>query len=219
TVAEDVAPAELQCRKKRKTKVVDAGEPFHPAKKLRGDYGAPGISSVGEAEVDFVVRTSVPIMTNVATATPIVDPAAIAKEKLVSASVFGGDSSSTGGSHPISGGFSDCTGGDFLSRRDEIENLKVQLIVNKAEAAEAVRLRDETQTLKERNIILEKEKSELEVKVTDLAASVKCLHSSEYLSALEAAIGKAIEKGMQYGLAAGITHGAEGRTLADVAAY
>nr|GEW25199.1 nonaspanin [Tanacetum cinerariifolium] len=34
-----------------------------------------------------------------------------------------------------------------------------------------------------------------------------------------AAISNAIEKGMQEGLSAGITHGAEGRKLADVAAY
>nr|GEZ62307.1 hypothetical protein [Tanacetum cinerariifolium] len=47
TVAEDVAPAELQRRKKRKTKVVDAGEPLHPAKKLRGDYGALGVPAIG----------------------------------------------------------------------------------------------------------------------------------------------------------------------------
>nr|GEX90182.1 hypothetical protein [Tanacetum cinerariifolium] len=171
-----------------------------------------------------------------------------------------------------------------------------------AEAAEAVRLRDEAQALKERNTYLEKEKSELEIIVTDLATSIKvreqevtdldavvtsvklqndsladqefqdaqlkvvndkleklyvdfvdmalhleekfyphllttissrrwllthgmglsitrCLHSSEYLFALGAAIGKAIKKEMQDGLAAGITHGIEGRTLADVAAY
>nr|GEY85674.1 hypothetical protein [Tanacetum cinerariifolium] len=156
----------------------------------------------------------------------------IAKEKLISASVFGGDSSSAGESHPISGSFSNHTGGDFLvggirtvvdpdsnlqrvsisvgvevrmrveynikekrrlksvveekdvllkSRCDEIKNLKAQLIVKEAEAAEVVRLRDETQTLKERNIILEKEKSKLEVKVTDLAASVK-VHELEVAS-------------------------------------
>nr|GEX53232.1 uncharacterized mitochondrial protein AtMg00810-like [Tanacetum cinerariifolium] len=160
------------------------------------------------------------------------------------------------------------------------------------EAAEAVRLRDEAQALKERNTYLEKEKSELEIIVTDLVTLVKvreqevtdldavvtsvklqndsladkrleefqdaqlkvvndkleklyvdfvdmalhleekfyphllttisshrwllthgmelsitrCLHSSEYLSALGAAIGKAIKKEMQDGLAAGITH-------------
>nr|GFA67658.1 hypothetical protein [Tanacetum cinerariifolium] len=50
-------------------------------------------------------------------------------------------------------------------------------------------------------------------------AVVKCLNSAEYLSALGAAIRKAVEKGLQEGLSAGITHGAEGRQLADVAAY
>ncbi|GJX85050.1 hypothetical protein Tco_0335824 [Tanacetum coccineum] len=50
-------------------------------------------------------------------------------------------------------------------------------------------------------------------------AIIKCLNSPEYLSALEAAIGKAIEKGMQDRLAAGITHGKEGRKLTDVAAH
>ncbi|GJV82815.1 hypothetical protein Tco_1522713 [Tanacetum coccineum] len=48
---------------------------------------------------------------------------------------------------------------------------------------------------------------------------VKCLNSSEYLTALGAAISRTIEKGMQSGLAAGIDHGREGRSLADVAAY
>ncbi|GJT21686.1 hypothetical protein Tco_0891623 [Tanacetum coccineum] len=50
-------------------------------------------------------------------------------------------------------------------------------------------------------------------------ATVKCLHSPEYLSALGEAISKAIEKGMQDGLAVGITYGLEGRVLTDVAAY
>ncbi|GKB43922.1 hypothetical protein Tco_0888864 [Tanacetum coccineum] len=50
-------------------------------------------------------------------------------------------------------------------------------------------------------------------------AIVKCLNSQEYLSALGAAISRAIEKGMQDGLSVGIVHGKEGRSLADVAAY
>nr|GEW45908.1 hypothetical protein [Tanacetum cinerariifolium] len=50
-------------------------------------------------------------------------------------------------------------------------------------------------------------------------AVAKCLNSTEYLSALGAAISRAVENGMQEGLSAGITHGAEGRQLADVAAY
>ncbi|GKC16683.1 hypothetical protein Tco_1013465 [Tanacetum coccineum] len=50
-------------------------------------------------------------------------------------------------------------------------------------------------------------------------AVTKCLNSLEYLSALGAAISKAIEKGMQDGLAARITLAKKGRVLADVAAY
>ncbi|GKD76719.1 hypothetical protein Tco_1339340 [Tanacetum coccineum] len=228
------------------------------------------------------------------------------------------------------------------ARDAEIEGLKAQLLVKEAEAAEAIRLRaeaskfeaiekslqDELRVLKDHNTTLEKEKSELDVKVADLVASVhvreqeagdldamvtsvksqndnlvdqvhkletsstvlqekvtvyedcmsqlekfqdeqmdvvyekfnklhadfiemalyleerlyphllttiagrrwlltygmelvvaKCLNSSEYLSALGAAISKAIEKGMQDGLAARITHGQEGRVLTDVAAF
>nr|GEX79220.1 hypothetical protein [Tanacetum cinerariifolium]GEY79955.1 hypothetical protein [Tanacetum cinerariifolium] len=48
---------------------------------------------------------------------------------------------------------------------------------------------------------------------------MKYLRSSEYLAALGGAIGRAIDKGMQDGLAAGIDHGMAGRGLVDVAAY
>nr|GEU98806.1 hypothetical protein [Tanacetum cinerariifolium] len=50
-------------------------------------------------------------------------------------------------------------------------------------------------------------------------AVAKCLNSFEYLSALGTAVSKAIEKGMQDGLTARITHGKEGRGLTDVAAH
>ncbi|GJY81885.1 hypothetical protein Tco_0494636 [Tanacetum coccineum] len=50
-------------------------------------------------------------------------------------------------------------------------------------------------------------------------AIAKCLNSTEYLSALGAAISKVIEKGIHEGLSTGITHGTEGRQLTDVAAY
>nr|GEU82208.1 nonaspanin [Tanacetum cinerariifolium] len=50
-------------------------------------------------------------------------------------------------------------------------------------------------------------------------AIVKCLNSQEYLSALGAAISRAIEKGMQDRLSADIDHGKAGRSLADVVAY
>nr|GEX37336.1 hypothetical protein [Tanacetum cinerariifolium] len=70
--------------------------------------------NIAEAEVDSIVRTSMPIITGATTTTPTADPAAIAKEKFVGSSVFSTDSPSAGGSHPISGGFSDCSGSDFL---------------------------------------------------------------------------------------------------------
>ncbi|GJY51282.1 hypothetical protein Tco_0442129 [Tanacetum coccineum] len=50
-------------------------------------------------------------------------------------------------------------------------------------------------------------------------AIVKCLHSPEYLSALGAAISRAIKKGMQYGLAAEITYGQKGRVLTNIVAF
>ncbi|GJT92867.1 kinase-like domain, phloem protein 2-like protein, partial [Tanacetum coccineum] len=48
---------------------------------------------------------------------------------------------------------------------------------------------------------------------------VKCLNSNEYMEALGHAFGRAIEKGMQEGLAAGIEHGQAGRCLTDLEAY
>ncbi|GJX35720.1 hypothetical protein Tco_0247277 [Tanacetum coccineum] len=70
-------------------------------------------------------------------------------------------------------------------REEEIENLKAQLLLKEAEAAEAIRLRaeasnfkvvekslqDEMNALKERNAILEKDQNALDVKVTDIEAS------------------------------------------------
>ncbi|GKG21879.1 hypothetical protein Tco_0384474, partial [Tanacetum coccineum] len=73
------------------------------------------------------------------------------------------------------------------ARDEEVASLKAQLLVKEAKAAEAIRIRAETsrfevvekslqnevQTLADRNTIIEKEKSEFDVKVSDLAASVK----------------------------------------------
>ncbi|GJW04836.1 hypothetical protein Tco_1563692 [Tanacetum coccineum] len=47
----------------------------------------------------------------------------------------------------------------------------------------------------------------------------KCLNSTEYIEALRNAFGRAIEKGMQEGLAAGIEHGQADRCLTDLEAY
>ncbi|GJT19045.1 hypothetical protein Tco_0877751, partial [Tanacetum coccineum] len=161
------------------------------------------------------------------------------------------------------------------AKGEEVDSLKAQLLVKEMEAAEAIRLRveaskfeavekslcDKVESLKERNITLEKEKSLLDVRVSDLAATVKVkeqeaadsdamvttvklqndkladqeqfkefqdvqmrmvgdkLAKLEYLSTLGAAISRAIKKGMQDGLAAGIEHGAHGRSLEDLVAY
>ncbi|GJU02718.1 hypothetical protein Tco_1113056 [Tanacetum coccineum] len=47
----------------------------------------------------------------------------------------------------------------------------------------------------------------------------KCLNSIEYMEALGNGFSRAIEKGMQEGLAAGIKHGQAGRCLTDLEAY
>ncbi|GJZ52441.1 hypothetical protein Tco_0606956 [Tanacetum coccineum] len=289
-VAEDVAPLQPRPQKKRKTTVVDVGEPTHPAKKLKDDQGTPGGVSVGgkslsavqrlvaravrnakvrggvvptlpfvtssvfttpeyggddhtdsmagttlrtvgppqrfvissdsfhhsganvtEAEVDSVVRSSVPMMTVATTVTSIVDPA--------------------GGADHTMGGFSELIGCDFIVSDDgyvchkivdefaptkffasihgmEHEKLFTKFNVRAARQMslsakvkmraeynikekrrlnsvvdeqiellklEAVKksLQDEVQALKEFNATLEKEKNDLDMKVANLAASVK----------------------------------------------
>ncbi|GKB57225.1 hypothetical protein Tco_0913411 [Tanacetum coccineum] len=215
-------------------------------------------NNVVEAEVDSLIRSSVPVITIVTTVTPTVYSAVVAKEKPVEPLLFVVVSSSAGGTNPTPGGFSDRTGSDFLVggihtvidpdanlqktyvpqwsvtngsclddgrvsarqmslsaevrmraeynikekrrlksvvdeqaellkvREREIESLKAQLLLKEAKAAEAIRLRaeaskfesvekslqDEMKALKERNTTLEREKNDLGVKVTGLAASV-----------------------------------------------
>nr|GFB83490.1 hypothetical protein [Tanacetum cinerariifolium] len=149
----------------------------------------------------------------------------------------------------------------------KIENLKAQLSLKDAKAAEAIHLRsqvaaiectkaaqvdevDELDCLKEQNSALDKEKNVLEKKVAVLKSAdaaketelmslstqtakltivgrrwilgrglrlvvMKCLQSPKYLAALRGAIGRAIDKGMQDGLVAGIDHGKVERGLVD----
>ncbi|GKA61460.1 hypothetical protein Tco_0760867 [Tanacetum coccineum] len=66
-------------------------------------------TNVAEAEVDSLIRSSVPVMTNVTIVTLTVDTAATTKEKPIEASLFGATSSSAGGADPTPGGFSDRT--------------------------------------------------------------------------------------------------------------
>ncbi|GJW76052.1 hypothetical protein Tco_0137734 [Tanacetum coccineum] len=57
-VAEDVASLQPRCQKKRKTVVVDAGEPSYPAKKLRDDHDAstrPSIAGKSKSALQRLV--------------------------------------------------------------------------------------------------------------------------------------------------------------------
>nr|GEU64217.1 ribonuclease H-like domain-containing protein [Tanacetum cinerariifolium] len=287
-------------------------------------------TNIAEAEVDSIIRSSALTIATVTTVTTAIDTEATATRAPVAPSLFGVDSSSTGRTESIPGGFSDVSGSDFLIggiQEEAAEAIHLRADVFKFESAEQS-LRSEVGVLRDQNATLEREKNELDVKVTDLSASVrvreqmvadldahitavklqnndyvgqvheleisstglqekiaayevfvsqlkkfqaekleevnekfdklcddfvemalhleekfylhllttisgrrwlctygmglavaKCLNSTEYLSALGATISRAVEKGMQEVLAAGIIHGAEGRQLADVAAY
>nr|GEV48468.1 hypothetical protein [Tanacetum cinerariifolium] len=305
-------------------------------------------TNVAEADVDSLVKYSIPIMTTVTTITLNVDPTSVTKENLVEPSSFGAGSFSAGGTEPTTGVFSDLTASVREMEHDQLftefnvgaarqislsvkvrmragynfkENGRLKSVVEReAKAAEAIRLRaeafnfkavekslrDETNALREparkereltglnalitfvksQNESLVDRVHELEISsfglqekvrvyqncmeqlmkfqddqmkvvndkfnklYTDFMemdlhleekfyphllttifsrrwlftqgiehAIIKCLNSPVYLSALGAAIGKAIEKGVQDRLSAGITHGKEGRVLTDVAAH
>ncbi|GKB32164.1 hypothetical protein Tco_0871565 [Tanacetum coccineum] len=78
-----------------------------------------GEDHTDSAEVDSLVRSSVPIMTAVTTVTSTLDPGLFVKEKPVKPSLFFADSSSTRKTDPATGGFTDLTGSDFLSHLDD----------------------------------------------------------------------------------------------------
>nr|GEV01456.1 hypothetical protein [Tanacetum cinerariifolium] len=71
-------------------------------------------NNVAEAEFSSLIRSFVPIMTMVTTITSTLDPASVAKEKLVEPYLFCAGSFLAGGTDPAMGGFSDLTGSDFL---------------------------------------------------------------------------------------------------------
>ncbi|GJV92682.1 hypothetical protein Tco_1540495 [Tanacetum coccineum] len=250
--------------------------------------------NVAKAEVDSLVRSSVPIMTTATTVTPMVDPTLVAKEKLVEPSPLFVGSSSAGGTDPTMGGFSDLTGSDFLvggirtvidpdTNLQKVTDLEASMVGKERDLtdlnAQLTSVKSQNDNLADRVHKLEISSAGLQEKITvydncmeqlekfqddrmkvvndklarldaDLAEIachleerfyphilntisgrrwllthglklflVKCLNSSEYLTALGAAISRAIEKGMQSGLAADIDHGREGRSLADVAIY
>nr|GEX60831.1 hypothetical protein [Tanacetum cinerariifolium] len=121
------------------------------------------------------------------------------------------------------------------AKDEEIRSLKAQLVLKEAEAAEAIRLRGEASNfqavekslqsevaaLKECNNLLETDKSGLDVTVADLAALVKV--KEREVADLDVVVTSVKLQNDnlvdQDGLSVGITYGAEGRKLSDVAAY
>nr|GFC62787.1 hypothetical protein [Tanacetum cinerariifolium] len=156
-------------------------------------------ANVAEAEVDFLARSSVLVITFVTTTTPTADHAVVVKEKTAKPSMFAVDSSSAGGVDPNAGVFSDLNGSDFLVSGMEHDQLFSEFNVEAARqmslSAEVrmraeynIRekrrlkpasnfvtveksLRDEVNALTGRNIILEKERNAVDVKVADLEVS------------------------------------------------
>nr|GEU75866.1 transposase (putative), gypsy type [Tanacetum cinerariifolium] len=112
---------------------------------------------------------------------------------------------------------------DLLKTKDKkVEDLKAQLFLKEAEAAEAIRLHAEASNFEAMERSLRDELSILneQREITTPNAQLTAIKSqnNNFVDQVHEPR-KAIEKGMQDGLAVGITHCAEGRTLADVAGY
>nr|GEV26674.1 hypothetical protein [Tanacetum cinerariifolium] len=134
-------------------------------------------TKVAEADVDSLIRSSIPIMTVVTTITSTVEPTLVTKEKFVEPYPFGDGSSSAGETNPIAGVFSDLTGSDFsychVCREmvDEFAPLKFFV---------SVRGMEHDQLFTEFNVgaapqmsLSSEEQNALDVKVTELETSVE----------------------------------------------
>nr|GEW49946.1 nonaspanin [Tanacetum cinerariifolium] len=134
---------------------------------------------------------------------------------------------------------------ELLKVRDrEIASLKAQLLLKEREKNELsvkvidlsalVKVREqEVPDLEARVTTIKLQNDNLvdrvhELKISSVGLQEKVVTYEDFIGQLEkfqdknggrAAISKAVEKGMQEGLSAGITHGAKGRKLADVAVY
>ncbi|GKB99297.1 ribonuclease H-like domain-containing protein, partial [Tanacetum coccineum] len=153
---------------------------------------------IAETEADSLIRSSAPAMTTATTVTVTAGAATVVKETVAKPSLF-----ATGSSSVVYVLRWNVTNGSRLDdNRDcrkmvdefappkffaSVRGMKHDQLLPKAEATEAIRLRteaskfeaaekslhDEIRSPKERNAALEKEKGELDVRVVDLAASVK----------------------------------------------
>nr|GEX95523.1 hypothetical protein [Tanacetum cinerariifolium] len=160
-------------------------------------------ANIAEAECDSIIKSSAPSIATVMTVIAAIDTGATATRAHVAPSLFGVGSSSIGSrifremldefapSLPLENRklrvVVDEQAELQKTKDGEIESLKVQLLLKEAEAAEAIRLRDEVYKfksveqslrgevgfLRDQNTALEREKNVLNVKVTDLSASIK----------------------------------------------
>ncbi|GJR88617.1 hypothetical protein Tco_0212628 [Tanacetum coccineum] len=116
-----------------------------------------------ETKADSLIRSSAPAMTTATTITITAGAAVVVKETVAKPSLFATGSSCVGGTEPIPGGFSDLTSNDFL-----VGDIRTVI-----DPDSDLQKSDEIRSLKESNAALEKKKGELDVRVVDLAASVK----------------------------------------------
>nr|GEV43085.1 hypothetical protein [Tanacetum cinerariifolium] len=110
-----------------------------------------------------------------------------------------------------------CLGAE--ERDAEVASLKEQLSFKEAEAAKVIRLRETTCFELHDEVSGYKLFKEQIEAVQDEQVKILSDKVAEYLAALGGSIGRATDKGMQDGLAAGIDHGKARRSLIDVAAY
>ncbi|GKB75208.1 hypothetical protein Tco_0942103, partial [Tanacetum coccineum] len=201
TAAADVIPLQPRRLKKRKTTVSDAGGSSHPPKKLREDHETlsetiPTLSFVTSSvsttpeskEEDHTdslaganLRTigappSVPLMTMTTIVTSTVDPTTTAKEKLFESAIFG-DGSSSRADHTV-GGFSCLTGSDFIVggiRTVVSPDTDIQKVYVPQWSVTNGSHLDDGRTCREMvdEFAPPREKGELDIKVADLAATVK----------------------------------------------
>ncbi|GJX64263.1 gypsy type transposase [Tanacetum coccineum] len=148
----------------------------HPPKRLRVDYGTTGAKSV-DPEVDSLVRSAAPVMTEATTVATVATTVAISAD--VSKDKRGQEKRkwrSLAEEKNI-----------LLEAKDkEIENLKSQLLKAKEESAEVTQLRAQVSGLeatenslrgevassKDHNILLEQECNSLKLKVTGLESTI-----------------------------------------------
>nr|GEW04943.1 reverse transcriptase domain-containing protein [Tanacetum cinerariifolium] len=135
--------------------------------------------TITEAEVDSLVKSSTPIMTTATTVTFMVDSALVAKEKTVKPFLFFTDSSTAGRADPNASVFQILLAVISSMEHDHLftefnagDARQMSLSADVRMRAEYNKsLRDEVNTLKERNNILEKEWNALDVKSANLEAS------------------------------------------------